>query len=182
MPAAPNWLATAAAPLLGVAVGGMLTWLVGVSADRRRAKLDRQAQLESLQREAISAALEWIQVMRSASIRASSLAQSGAYHCNYDADRYARDFPDILTELAKKDLSGAQQAVLPASLDFYSRGQEIVSAFEELELLGISCGERAVVTGRPDGVQEISIQSSRVEQLIDALEGDMGSSFRRTLA
>jgi hypothetical protein len=104
--------------LLGVVVGGLITFLTGQVQERRRHRHERREKLDALRREALSAALEWIEPMREAHIQASSLI-SAALHGGYadGEENILSKWPSLLDALAEQDLPGHQRAVLPRGLE-----------------------------------------------------------------
>ena len=69
-------LLTMAGPLIGVILGGLISFFTARGVERQRWKRERQEKLASLQRDALAAALEWIEPMRNAETSASSLVMA----------------------------------------------------------------------------------------------------------
>jgi hypothetical protein len=147
--------------LLGAVVGGFITFLAMRSVERQRWQQERWEKLSSLKREGLAAALEWIEPMRNAEIRASSLLMAA------------------LGELVKRELSAGQRAVLPDTV--YERVHRIVRELDEVRILGVKYGQEARIKGRPlAGFQECSDKLDAIGKQIKDLEMELGGAFRRT--
>lgn len=171
-------LLTMAGPLLGALVGGLIASLTAWSLERQRWRHERQEKLLSLRREALAAALEWIEPMRNAETRASSLVMA-AIRGDFDNEKFLKEFPYLLGELVKKDLPANQRAVLPHNL--YERGHQIVRDMDQLTYLGVKFGQEATVMGKPmAGFQECSNKLETIDKQISELENDLREAFRRT--
>lgn len=163
-----------AGPLLGALVGG----LIASRVERQRWSHERQEKLLALQRDALSAALEWIEPMRNAEIQSSSMVMA-AIKGNFKHENFLKEFPYLLGELVKKDLSANQRAVLPDKI--YARSHQIVRDMEQLSYLGIKCGFEATVLGKPmPGFKECSNKLETIGKQISDLENDLREMFRRT--
>lgn len=171
-------LLTMAGPLLGVLVGGLISYFTARGVERQRWKRERQEKLAGLRRDALAAALEWIEPMRNAETRASSLVMA-AIRGDVDDEHFLKEFPYLLGELVKKDLPASQRAVLPENV--YARGHRIVRDMDELSHLGVKYGQEARVMGKPmAGFQECSGKLDTIGKQISELETDLREAFRRT--
>ena len=167
-----------AGPLIGVVVGGLIASLTALKVERQRWQHERKEKLSGLQREALAAALEWIEPMRNAEIRASSLVMA-AIRGDFDHEHFLKKFPYLLGELAKKDLQASHQAVLPYNI--YERGHQIVRDMDQLSYLGVKFGQEATVMGKPmSGFQECSNKLEIIGKQISELENDLRKAFRGT--
>ena len=167
-----------AGPLLGALVGGLITYLSARGVERQRWRRERQEKLSSLRRDALAAALEWIEPMRNAETHASGLVIS-AIRGEVDDDDFLKRFPYLLGELVKKDLSASQRAVLPNNC--YARGHSIVHELNDLRVLGVKYGQEARVMGKPlAGFQECSVKLDAIGKQISELEVDLREAFIRT--
>lgn len=167
-----------AGPLLGVFIGGLIAYLTARGVEKRRWKQERQEKLAGLQRDAMSAALEWIEPMRNAETRASSLVMA-AIQGNFDHEQFLKEFPYLLGDLVKKDLPADQRAVIPDNI--YERGHRIVRDLEQLIPLGVKFGQEASVMNKPmTGFQECSNILDTIHKQISELETDLRKAFRKT--
>lgn len=167
-----------AGPLLGVFIGGFIAYFTARGVENRRWKNDRQEKLSGLQRNAIAAALEWIDPMRNAEIRASSLVMA-AIHGDFDHEQFLKEFPYLLGELVKRELPADQRAVLPDNI--YERGHRIAHDMEKLIPLGVKYGQEASVMNKPTaGFQECSNKLETIRKQISELETDLRKEFRQT--
>lgn len=167
-----------AGPLLGVFIGGFIAYLTARGVESRRWKHERQEKLSVLRRNAMAVALEWIEPMRNAESRASSLVMA-AIQGNFDHEQFLKEFPYLLGELVKKDLPADQRAVLPDNI--YERGHRIVHDMEQLIPLGVKFGQEASVMNKPmAGFQECSNILDTIHKQILELETDLQEAFRQT--
>lgn len=165
-------------PLLGAIIGALIATITATRVERRRFQYERKEKLLILQREALSAALDWIDPMRNAEIRASSLVLA-AIRGDVDQKQFMKDFPYLLGELVKRDLTTDQKAIMPS--EFYQRGNKIVREFDNLKYLGIRYGEEAMVQKKPmAGFTEISELLDIIGKQILELESDLGNAFKAT--
>lgn len=171
-------LVTIGGSLLGVLVGGVISFLTSAKLERQRSKRERRDKLDVARREALGAVLEWIEPMRNAEIRASSLV-TAAIQGDIDDDEFNKEFPYLLGELKKKDLPGSQRALLPQ--DTYARGIGVVQELEQLRILGIRYGQRARVRGESSaGFQECHMKLSKIRKQISEIEEDIRKAFLGT--
>jgi hypothetical protein len=102
-----------------------------------------------------------------------------AIHGDIDYERFLSEFPNLLSELAKKDLSAELRAVLPDGI--YARGLHIVRGLEEARSLGVKYGQEVRNKGKPlAGFQECSAKLDFIEQQINTLEIHLKEEFSRT--
>lgn len=171
-------LITLAGPLLGAIVGGLITSFATRALERQRWRHDRQEKFVSLRRDALTATLEWIEPMRNAQSRASSLVMA-AIQGHIEDEQLLREWPYLLGDLAKKDLSGNLRVVLPN--DTYERGHRIVCELDALSGLGVKYGQEARRTGRPmAGYQECSAKLDAIGTQISQLETDLRKAYKAT--
>lgn len=165
-------------PLLGAAVGGFVTFVSLRNIEHQKWKQERQEKLSALKRNALAAALEWIEPMRNAAIRASSLLMS-TIRGDIEDERFLNEFPYLLGELVKADLTANQRAVLPDKV--YARGHRIVHELDELQYLGVKYGQEAKTKDKPlAGFQESSAKLEAIEQQINDLEKELREEYHRT--
>ncbi|AZT83278.1 hypothetical protein EHN06_06790 [Marinobacter sp. NP-4(2019)] len=164
--------------LLAVIVGGLLTSITTFFIERQKWKRERRNKLDELRRDAVAAALEWISPMRSAEYAASSIVMA-ALQGDFEHERFMNDYPNLVLELAKSDLTGVQRASLPS--DFYARGHEIIRDLEKLRFLGVKCGQEVKI-GRsdPQGYKECTETMTRISTAIEELESELKRFFLET--
>jgi hypothetical protein len=169
---------TIAGPLLGALVGALISSLTAYGIERSRWRRERQEKLTELKREALAAALEWIESMRNAETRASGLVMS-AIRGEVSHEDFLGRFPYLLGDLVKKDLPANQRAVLPDNV--YARGHRIILEFDELQYLGVRYGQEAKVMGKlMAGFQECSAKLDTIGKQISELETDLKKAFSKT--
>lgn len=171
-------LITMAGPLLGVIIGGLIAYLTARCIESQRWRHERQEKLSGLQRDAMAAALEWIEPMRNAETRASSLVMA-AIQGDFDHEQFLKEFPCLLGDLVKKDLPADQRAVLPDNI--YERGHWIVRDMDQLKHFGVKFGQEATVKDKPmAGFQECGNRLDTIRKDISELETDLREAFCRT--
>lgn len=167
-----------AGPLLGAIIGGLIASFTAYLLELQRWKRERQEKYAALQREALAAALDWIEPMRNAETHASGLVMS-AIRGEVEHEEFINRFPYLLGELVKKDLSAGQRAVLEDNV--YHRGQHIVRELDELRILGVRYGQEARVKGKlMAGFEECNAKLESIGKQITELEDDLRNAFNHT--
>lgn len=167
-----------AGSLLGAIVGGLIASRTAHGVERQKWQRERQEKLASLKREALAAALEWIEPMRNAEIRASAFVMS-AIRGVFDHKEFLKEFPNLRGELAKRDLKANQRAVLPDNI--YTQGHSIICELDELQSLGVKYGQDATMMGKPTpGYQECHDKLDAIGKQISKLETDLREAYCRT--
>jgi hypothetical protein len=164
--------------LLAVIVGGLLTFLTTSVIERQRWKRERRDKLDEIRRDAYAAALEWIDPMRNAELKASSMVMA-ALQGELDHERFMNEYPYLVGDLAKSDLTGSQRASLP--VDFYSCGHKIIRDLDKLRYLGVKYGQEVQV-GRtiPEGYEECMAKMNEISNDIEHLERELKAAFHKT--
>jgi hypothetical protein len=167
-----------AGPLLGAIVGGLIASRTAHGVERQKWRRERQEKLASLEREALAAALEWIEPMRNAEVRASAFVMS-AIRGVFDHEEFLKEFPNLRGELAKKDLKANQRAVL--SDNIYTQGHSIIRELDELQSLGVKYGQDATIMGMPmPGYQECHDKLAAIGKQISELEANLRKAYSQT--
>jgi hypothetical protein len=165
--------------LLGALVGGLISTLTALAIERQRRRRERLDKFADLKREALAAALEWIEPMRNAHIRASSLALA-TVHGNADQGAVHGGWPKLTDELSKADLTGVQRAVLPEGT--YTRGHHIASALNDLRNFALKESQSKHIVDRKPlaGLKECQERTDAIDQAIQSLEHDLRGELRRS--
>jgi hypothetical protein len=170
----PDW----AIALLSIIVGQVTTYFIMRNIERQKWQQEKKEKLLEIKRDAIAAALEWIEPMRNAQIRAESLVIA-AIHGDFDHEKFLKKFPYLIGELVKKEIPAKLRAVLPDTI--YPSGHRIVREFEETRVLGVKYGEEATIMKKPlAGFQECSKKLDTINQKIEALETELRNEFQKT--
>lgn len=165
-------------PLAGVIVGGLVSFLVAFGVDRRRWKHEREEKLAGIERDALAAALEWINPMRNAQTKASLLVVS-LLRGEIDVEAFHRDFPQLSAELAKRDPRADQRAVLPDEI--YQAGHRIVYALDDLRLTAVRHSAEAWTSGPfMAGYPECEAKLKSLNEDITSLEDRLRRAFRQS--
>jgi len=170
----PDW----AIALLSLIVGQVTTYFIMRNIERKKWQQEKKEKLLEIKRDALAAALEWIEPMRNAEIRASSLVMS-AIHGGFEHEKFLEEFPYLLGELVKKDIPAKQRAVLPDKV--YSSGIRIVRELDDVRYLGVKYGQEATIKGKAlAGFQECSDKLDMINKMIEELETDLRNEFQQT--
>jgi len=165
-------------PLAGVALGGVITFLVTRSTEREKARRERRQKLAQLEQDALARALEWIDPMRNAHIRISSLL-SASSNGSIDRDHVTKHWPDLLGQLAKLDVPTHQRAVL--FQDVYPTGRKIAADLDDLKSVAIRQAEAASASlGPRTSFDEWTQQIHDLDNRIEKLEHKLRARFRAT--
>lgn len=162
-------------PLLGVLVGGFISALTTRSLERSRWRHDRQEKLAAQKRDALAAALEWMDPMRNAKIAASRFL-AAAIHGDIDQETLSELWPNLGGEL--KDLPGHQRALLPD--DIYPRGHHIVFEIKKLKNLAMRSAQSHSEDRPPAGLEEGYPRLETVADNIKSLEDDLRKAYLAT--
>lgn len=119
-------------PLVGVIIGGLVTYLTTRQVEYAKWRWEKADRHKQDLREAIGEALNWVNPITNAVTTATMIANSLAQG-RQTRDDITRDWPNLIGELARRELIPRQSALLPD--EFYSRGLEIARKVEELKFL-----------------------------------------------
>ena len=170
----PDW----AIALLSLIVGQVTTYFIMRNIERQKWQQEKKEKLLEIKRDALAAALEWIEPMRNAEIRASSMVMA-AIHGDFDHEKFLEEFPYLLAELIKKEIPAKQRAVLPDRV--YPSGHRIIRELDEVRFLGVKYGQEATIKGKPlAGFQECSDKLDMINRMIEELETDLRNEFQQT--
>ena len=103
------------APLMGVIIGGLITYFVTTSVERQKWSQQKRDKLDDARRQAIVAALGWLEPIDSAMGKAEMHVYK-LLHGNEDEEEFRRSYPDLLSVLAKLDVTPEQYFLLPDHL------------------------------------------------------------------
>lgn len=134
-------LCTKLSPLLGVIVGGLITYFTMNKIEQKRWQQEKQEKLSTLKREALSKALEWIEPLRNAEIKASGLLMSvirGDIDVDDYFDKICQVRHDLFDELKPIELPASQRAVIGSA--FYKLRNTILLSFDEIRIIGVKYG------------------------------------------
>lgn len=149
-------------PLAGVLLGALITYYASRSVQREKWRQDRREKLAEIERDALAQALEWIEPMRNAHIRATGVC-SGMIRGEGDP---LTTWPDLLEDLTSMDMPARLRAVLPKGV--YARGLDMIRSFEELKPIP---GE---------GIGQLMTGLEQLNREINQLEDDLRKYFRET--
>ena len=121
--------------LAGVVVGGLMTYLTTRAIENKKWTQQKQDRLQQYRREALGLALEWIPPIEIALYKASSLASR---HLKNEAseDEMRKQWPKLLSELARRDLPIRLNVLIPQSIR--SQSNAIVRRLDDLHSTALS--------------------------------------------
>jgi hypothetical protein len=167
-------------PLVGVLVGGFITYRVtSVVATQRwqQEKADRRAQIE---REGIAKALEWLDPMERALSR-SNLLVSSLLQFKIDDERFLASYPTLVSDLAKLDVPMPHRILL--SDNIYVAGNRIIRAFDEVRTEAIMRGQEASFQGKPMlGLHELGKKLDDIGRQIEELRLKLVDAYKHTFS
>jgi hypothetical protein len=120
--------------LASVIVGGLVTYFTTRALENKRWAQQKADRLQDHRREALSLALDWIPPIEIALSRATSLA-SGYLQGHITEDHLYNHWPNLLSQLAKKDLPMRLNVLLPPSIQ--RRVNEIIRQLEQLQTFAL---------------------------------------------
>jgi hypothetical protein len=179
--AVSKYLVDVLAPLIGTLIGGLITYLATRGVENyklARAKYDRQ---QEQRREAIALALEWIDPIKTAAMK--SISRTRAFIENYISDEeYLIGFPDLIHDLASKDLPVRLRIWLPQGI--VSRGYAIHQALEELRIMAIGLKQRERIDpkARLEAFGRYLQMASELDRAVSAFEDDLTEQYKATFA
>jgi hypothetical protein len=160
----------ALSPLMGTIIGGLITYLVTTSAERRRWKQQKKDALAQARREGVAIALEWIEPIERC-VSAASMKVSSVLHRATDQEDLFKNWPDLLSDLTRLDVPARFRVLLPG--DFYARGLSIVRGLDDLRLDAVRFQQEI----------QIQTQAPAFQKCLDRLEelGDQVKVLRDRL-
>jgi hypothetical protein len=165
------------APLLGVLIGGLISYLATITAENRRWEQHKKDKLQEQCREAIGFALDWITPLDIALRRADSLIGALYYH-RIDGDKFMRDWPDLITQL--KDPPRKLQVLLPP--DTYSYTTEIIRGLEELRAFVIFGWEPKDQNVWQEEYKQCSASITYLKEKLDTFSKNLVIEYNKTFS
>lgn len=102
-------------PLVGVVIGGLVSYLVTSGAERQRWRQAKRDRLAEAERRGIKVALQWLDPMDRA-ISKANLLLSSHLHGELEHEEFITAWPRLLDELAHHDIPKELRVLLPAGL------------------------------------------------------------------
>jgi len=154
--------------LIGTLIGGFITYITTSTTENRKWKRERMSKLQEQQREAIGRALDWMVPITSALIRVESLT-SAFQSSAVDENHFRREYPDLVSSLAKMDPPPHLVVMLPKNT--YARGNDIIMRFEKLRALNM------MRDSPRECFDMVSILRAKIDELRDYLEQEYLKTF-----
>jgi hypothetical protein len=164
-------------------MGGLLSAGTAYSLERVRRRNQRRDKLDDARREALARALAWIDPMEKA-INGAEIEIYALLHSRKNDDEFRQAFPNLLSDLARLDLSLQHRLVL--DFDPYPLGNDIRQAFEELKQHSLSRWEKtqypqdSPVLSISDASYECSLAIEGIRERIDALRRQLAKEYKNT--
>jgi len=121
-------------PLLSVIVGGLITYFTTRALEHHRWQVEQKVELIKRKREALGQALVWADIVDRDITKATLLA-GNFIEGMIGEDEFRQGWPNLLSELAAKDLPPNLGVLLPD--DAYRMGQQIVRQLNNLYVLSL---------------------------------------------
>ena len=118
-------------PLLGVLVGGLMTYFATRSVETRRWKQQKRDRLAEGRRDAISQALAWLDPM-DRTLTTVNMLVSSLLQLHIEDEDFLDRFPSLNSELAKSDVQPGIRPLLP--IYAYQDGSNIVRGFGSIRV------------------------------------------------
>ena len=167
-------------PLIGVMVGGAVTYVVTTASERVRRQHEKADRLVDAKRQGLIFALRWLDPMESAATTAGLMATSGL-RGEFDHTEFMKKWPYLLGDLEEHDIPIELRVLLPNSL--YHKGHRIVRAMEELKLLGIRLGQEIQHRGvAAERFNECCSKCDEIDALIEDLRRELKAEYLATYA
>ena len=121
-------------PLLSVIVGGLITYFTTRALEYHRLKIEQKVEFINRKREALGQALRWADIVDK-DVTWATLVANNFLRGMIDEKRFRERWPDVLSELAEKDIPPYLGVLLPE--EAYHIGQQIVRQLGDLYLLSL---------------------------------------------
>ena len=162
-------------PLIGVIIGGLISYLSTSRLQARRWEREKKYKLAEKRREAVSLALEWLAPIERAWNSAFMISSSFA-RGDISEKEFRERWPDLLSELAKRDLPASLNILLPEGIrhrGFRVLRQLDAFKFDSFSLGPADCGSVLEKIDKVVQRQEIIRQEMRLleKELVDAYSG-----------
>jgi predicted component of type VI protein secretion system len=174
--------------LVGVVIGGLLSWCGAYFVERKRRIHSREDKLHEARREAIVAASAWLDPMYSALM----LAESETFVLLNPGDedekeqRFLQSYPNLLNTLVRLDLPPHKRSDLLLPENTYLAGQRIRKALEDLKYQAIDLWGQtlypihAPAISRSDARVKCSESALIIKAQIDSLRASLEQAYRAT--
>jgi hypothetical protein len=164
--------------LLGVIVGGLVTYFVTTAAEKQRWRQEKADRLALDRRAAVSKALGWLDPMDLA-LSTASMSVTSLLQLNLEHQEFRTQYPHLVSDLAKMDVPPDLRLLLPASV--YSDGHRILRAFEEIRTAAIRWGQEARMEKQPMlGLHECGPKIDALRTQIAALREKLEQAYLAT--
>lgn len=167
--------------MLGVITGGLITYLTTRSMENRRWAAQKIDRLQDQRREALALALEWIPPIELALENAALLATDYLENQTSEND-FIRKWPNLLHELAKRDLPMRLNVLLPTSIQ--QRTDAIIDEIRYLQSYTLSVKPTGKVE-QAGWIMQVRALNDRITTVRDAfskLRQELKSEYDKTFA
>jgi hypothetical protein len=165
--------------LTSVCIGGFITYLTTRSIENRKWAEQKKHKRQEQRREALAQALEWIPPIHVALTKAQ-LKVSRLHKKEITRNELIRQWPNLLSELAKRDLPMRLNVLLPITVN--RRVNQILEQLQDLQSFAL----RANDTSKPSKDEWIATfhafveRHSAIEENLKALKQELTSEYENT--
>ena len=124
--------------LIGVALGGLLSFLSSFWSENKKWKRERNLEKNRDLRTALGTSVKWIDHMQNSYYHASVISQNFLQK-KINEDEFRKEWPKLQSALAKMDVEQKFIPILPSKV--YSEGNQILKMFENAFIKSISIGQ-----------------------------------------
>ena len=167
--------------MFGVITGGLITYLTTRSNENRRWATQKLDRLQEHRREAFALALEWLPPIELAVEKAAMLA-SGYLQDEITDNEMSKRWPNILHELAKRDLPMRLNVLLPTSIQ--QRSDALIDEIIYLQsyALYLKPARKADQAEWTKQFQAFNDRLSEVRTRFSDLKQELKSEYNKTFA
>lgn len=165
-------------PLIGVIVGGVITYFITTAAERLKWHQAKQDRLLETKRESIAIALQWIDSMELAISKANMLL-STHLQGDMEQEEFMERWPYLVGELKVYDIPVKLRVLLPNEL--YERSNHIIRGLDEIRTDGVRYGQKAKLQKKPFlGLHECGVKLDMLSAEVKKLAEDLVRMYRKT--
>jgi len=165
--------------LTSVVIGGLITYLTTRTIENRKWAEHKRDKRQEQRREALAQALEWIPPIHIALTKAQ-LKVSRFHKKEISRNELIRQWPNLLSELAKKDLPMRLSVLLPRTVN--QRVDQILEQLQNLQSFALHSSD-TVKPNKDEWIATFNVfvdRNSALQENLNALRRELTSEYERT--